>query len=176
MAKKCRSWNKVHRSICHPRVKRDFVLKSDGKCRRREAKDGGICISLPGEGQDFFLGSVCHSLSFLFLFYFIFCLLGLHPQHREVPRVGVKSELPPLAYATAIAIPDLSQVCHLYHSSWQRQILNLLIEARDRTLILMDASQVRQPLSHHGNSAFTFYTFLSSVLYFWFLMSGHSCW
>ena len=34
------------------------------------------------------------SLLEISLFYFIlFCLLGLHPQHREVPRLGVQSEL-----------------------------------------------------------------------------------
>ena len=104
---------------------------------------GAYALVYLGRGRTFSLG--VGAIHFLFFFYFIlfFCLLGLHPQHREIPRVGVKSELPPLAYATAIAIPDLSHVCHLYHSSWQRQILNPLIEARDRTLILMDASQVR---------------------------------
>ena len=34
-------------------------------------------------------------------------------------------------------------VCDLHHSSWQRRILNLLSEARGRTYVLMDASQVR---------------------------------
>ena len=37
---------------------------------------------------------------------------------------------------------DPSHVCDLHHSSWQRQILNPLIEARDRTCTLVDASQV----------------------------------
>ena len=31
---------------------------------------------------------------------------------------------------------------HLHHSSWQRQILNPLKEARDRTCILMDTCQI----------------------------------
>ena len=52
----------------------------------------------------------------------------------EVPRLGVESEL------------------HLYHSSWQCQIINPLSKARGRTLVLMDASQVCDPLSHNGNS------------------------
>ena len=34
------------------------------------------------------------------LFYFI-CFLELHPQHMEVPRLGVESELQLPAYATA---------------------------------------------------------------------------
>ena len=37
------------------------------------------------------------------LFYFIlfFCFLGLHPQHMEVPRLGVESELWLQAYTIA---------------------------------------------------------------------------
>ena len=31
--------------------------------------------------------------TFLFLFFYLFCLLGPHLQHIEVPRLGVKSEL-----------------------------------------------------------------------------------
>ena len=40
--------------------------------------------------------------SFLFSF-FLFCFLGLHPCHMEVPRLGVKSELQLSAYTTATA-------------------------------------------------------------------------
>ena len=57
--------------------------------------------------------------------------LGPHPQHMEVPKLGVKLELQPPAYATAIAMPDLSLVCDLHHSSGQLWILNPLSEARD---------------------------------------------
>ena len=60
----------------------------------------------------------------------------------EVPRLRVRSELQLLAYTTATVMPDPSHVCNLHHSSWQRQILNPLSEARDRTLVLMDTSQV----------------------------------
>ena len=42
-----------------------------------------------------------------FLF-FVFCFLGPHPQHMEVPRLGVESELRLLAYTTATAMQDLS--------------------------------------------------------------------
>ena len=37
---------------------------------------------------------------------FIFCFLGLHLQHMQVPRLGVKSELQLLAYTTTMATPD----------------------------------------------------------------------
>ena len=55
----------------------------------------------------------------------------------EVPRLGVELELQLLAYSRATATKDLNHVCNLQHSSWQRQILNPLIEARDRTRNLM---------------------------------------
>ena len=54
-------------------------------------------------------------------------------QHMEVPRLGVKAELKPPAYTTAIATWDPRHFCDLYHSSWQCQILNPLSkEFRDR--------------------------------------------
>ena len=60
----------------------------------------------------------------------------------EVPMLGIISERQLLAYTTADVTQDLSHVCNLHHSSWQCQILNPLGEARDRTCILMDTSQV----------------------------------
>ena len=54
-----------------------------------------------------------------------------------VSRLEVKSKLLLLAYTT-----DLSLICDLHHSSWQRRTLNPLSKARDRTRILMDASQI----------------------------------
>ena len=61
----------------------------------------------------------------------------------EVPRLGVKLELQLPAYATAIAMADLSHVCDLCHSSQQCWILNPLSDARDGTCVLLDASQIR---------------------------------
>ena len=52
-------------------------------------------------------------------------------RHMEVPRLGGELELQLLAYTTATATPDLSQVCDVYHSSQQCWILNPLSEARD---------------------------------------------
>ena len=79
-------------------------------------------------------------LSFFFL---LFVFLGLHPQHMEVPRLGVQSELQLSAYTTATATWDPSCICDLYHSSQQHPILNPPSEARDRTCVLMDPSQIR---------------------------------
>ena len=69
----------------------------------------------------------------------------------EILRPGVELELRLLAYTTATATPDPSHICHLYHSSQQCRILNLLSEARDETHILMDTSWVHYPLSHNRN-------------------------
>ena len=87
-------------------------------------------------------------------FYFIlpFCILGPHPWHMEVPRLGVKWELQLPAYTTATATQEPSHVCDLHCSSQQHQIFNPLSEVRDGTCILMDTGQVRNLLSHNGNS------------------------
>ena len=53
------------------------------------------------------------SLEGLLFFFLSFFFLGLHLQHMEVPRLGVKLELQLPAYATAM--PDLSRVCDLHH-------------------------------------------------------------
>ena len=74
------------------------------------------------------------TILFLFLFFlFFFCFLGLNLRHMKVPRLVVELELQLLAYITATAMADLSLVCDLYHSLWQRWVLNLLSEAREQT-------------------------------------------
>ena len=73
---------------------------------------------------------------------FFLVFLGPYSRQMEVPRLGVESVLQLPAYATATATPDPSHTCDLHHSSWQRWILNLLSEARDRTYILMDPNGV----------------------------------
>ena len=40
-------------------------------------------------------------------------------------------------YTRVIATQDLSHICDLHHGPRQRQILNLLSEARDQTRVLM---------------------------------------
>ena len=82
------------------------------------------------------------SLPFLFFLFVCFCFLGPHPWHMEVSRLGVKSELQLPAYTTATATRDPSHVCDLPHNSPQHQILNPLIEVRDRTCVLMDTSWI----------------------------------
>ena len=90
-----------------------------------------------------------------------FLFLGPHVLHMEVPRVGVQSELQLLAYTTATATPNLSSIFDLHHSSWQCWILKLLSKARDRTLVLVDTSQV----GYHWATVVTLTSFLF-VLFF----------
>ena len=80
--------------------------------------------------------------------FFCFFLMP-HPQHMEVPRLGLESELQMSAYATATATPDPSLICNLYHSPLYHWILNPLSEARDRTrtpIVLVGLF----PLHHNG--------------------------
>ena len=72
--------------------------------------------------------------------FFFFFFLGLHPQHKEIPRPGVELELQLPAYASATAMPDPSSNCDLRHSSGQCWILNALSEVEDWTYILMVSS------------------------------------
>ena len=89
----------------------------------------------------------------IYLSIYLFCFLGPHPQHMEVPKLGVRSELQLLAYATAT--PEPSQVCNLHHSSWQRWIPDPLSKARDQTHILMDTSQIGFRCTANGTSAWS---------------------
>ena len=52
----------------------------------------------------------------MYLFIWSFCLLGLHPRHMEVPRLGVQLELLLMAYTTATAMKDPSHG-DLHHGS-----------------------------------------------------------
>ena len=92
------------------------------------------------------------------VFVCLFCFFRAILWHMEVPRLGVESELQQPAYTTATAMRDPSCVYNLHHSSWQRWILNPLSGARDGTLVLTDASQILNSLSHNRNSPLnTFY-------------------
>ena len=76
-----------------------------------------------------------HTHTFFFFFYFS----GQHLWHMEVPRLGSNQSY---TTATATATQNPSHICNLHCSSRQCQILNPLSEARDRTHVLMDISQV----------------------------------
>ena len=91
---------------------------------------------------------------------YLFVFLGPHPQHMEVPRLGVQLELQLPAYARATATRDLSHICDLHHRSQQRWILNPLREARDQICNLMDTSQIR---FHYTTMGTTLCTFCSIV-------------
>ena len=80
--------------------------------------------------------------SFHRLFYFILVFLGSRPRHMGVPRLGVEWKLQLPIYTTATAMPDLSHVCDLCHSSRHCWILNPQSKAWDQTHVLMDTSQV----------------------------------
>ena len=54
----------------------------------------------------------------------------------EVPRLGVKLELQPLAYTTATATPDSSGVGQLHLSLQQCQILNPGVEPASSDTLL----------------------------------------
>ena len=62
----------------------------------------------------------CQTLNF---FFFFFGFLGPYPQHMEVPRLGVKSELQLPACTTATATQAPSHFCDLHHSPWKHQSL-----------------------------------------------------
>ena len=100
----------------------------------------------------------------IFFFFFFFVFLGPHPQHMEVPRLGVdSSELWLSAYTTATAMTDPSGISHLHHSSWQCWSLKRLSEARVRTHILMDTSRVCYCLAWTG-TLYIVFLMLSSIL------------
>ena len=73
----------------------------------------------------------------------IFCLFGAAPQHMDVPRLGVNSELQLPDYVRATATQDLATSVTYTTAHCQRWILYPLSEARDGTRILMDTSQIR---------------------------------
>ena len=104
-----------------------------------------------------------HWLCVFFLFFYFF--LGPPPRHMEVPRSNQSCSCRPIPQR------DLSHICDLHHSPpRQCQILNPLSEARDRTRILMDTSQIHNPLSHDR----TFQLCLDSQLFPQFLKPGRN--
>ena len=121
----------------------------------------------PGQGSN-----LCHSCNLSHSrdngqassssFFFFAFFLGPHPQHMEVPRLGVLSEPQLPAYATATATTaatatmDRSHVCNLHHSSRQCRIPSPLSKARDWTYNLMVPSQVHFCCTRMGTPFFFF--------------------
>ena len=77
---------------------------------------------------------------------------GPHPQHMEVPMLGVELKLQLSPYTTATGTPYPSHIWDLHCSLWRCQILNPLSGARDQTCTLMDTSRVLNLLSYNRNS------------------------
>ena len=117
-----------------------------------------------------------HTHIYIYIYFFFFAILGPHPWHMDVPRLGVYSELQPLAYARATATWDPSHVCNLHHSSWQRRILNPLSKARDQTCVLMDTSQIPLHWATMGTHDLSWtFIFLSFFFFLFFLDAPMAC-
>ena len=84
-------------------------------------------------------------------------------QHMEIPRLGIKSELQPLAYTTAKAMPDPSCVYDLHHSSWQHQVLNPLERGQGSNPHPHGYWSDSFLLNHNGNFQ-VFYSFILQCL------------
>ena len=84
------------------------------------------------------IGHLLSSFMTYLSFFVVVVLFMATPVAYGSSWAGVKLELHLQAYAIAMAPTDLSCVCELCHSLWQRHIFNPLSEARDQTCILMD--------------------------------------
>ena len=99
-----------------PAKQRWYSVRQDAKVSCRVRADAGSAH--PQHRK-----SACHpvkqmsSLLGCFKKIFFLCFLGPHPQHMEVPRLGVESELQLPAYSTTTAMGDWGRVCNLHHSA-----------------------------------------------------------
>ena len=100
------------------------------------------------------------SLFFIFsLFSFFFRATGVaYGSSQTRGQIGAISA----GYTTATAMPDLSSICNLHHSSQKHQILNPLSRARDQTHISRGYQLGLFPLSHQGNTCLFSQACLSS--------------
>ena len=60
---------------------------------------------------------------------------------------------------TAATTPNLSHICNLHHSSWQRRILDLLTDARDWACILIVISWAPYHWATTGTPSFFLFFF-----------------
>ena len=108
--------------------------------------------------------SVVSVIQIVCIFFLGGVFLGLQPWHMEVSRLGVELELYPPACTTTTATRDLSFVCDIHQSSQQHWILNPLSKARNRTCLLMDASQICFRWATKGIPRFFVFLFFTDVL------------
>ena len=82
-------------------------------------------------------------------FFFSFCFLGPHPQYMEIPRLQVNQSCSclPTPQPQQCQIEAMSAAYAV--SRGDARSFNPLSMARDGIHILMDTSQVLNPLSHH---------------------------
>ena len=105
-----------------------WTAETTGDNGNLSARENAIMLTIPREVSNDSTKADHERKNQLLKFLFIYLLLpflGPHVWHMEVTRLGVQLEPQLLAYARATA------TCDLHHSSWQRQILNPLSEARD---------------------------------------------
>ena len=106
------------------------VLAEGGgiNCKEAQRKLLGSQNVLYLDSSDGFKGQIYQNLhssqvhfngcKFYFFSFFVFLPFpGLLLWHMEVPKLGIKLELLPPAYARATATPDPSTICSLHHSS-----------------------------------------------------------
>ena len=96
------------------------------------------------------LGS-CRQAFEVFCFFF-FCLFRATPMAHGGSKARGRIGAVATGLCQSHSNTGLSSVCNLHHSSWQRQLLNPLSKARDRTHNLMVPRRIRQPLRHDGSS------------------------
>ena len=77
------------------------------------------------------------------LYFFGFCPFRATPMAYGGSQARGPIGVAATGLTTATATPDPSRIFDLQHSSWQRQILNPLSEARDQTHNLMAPSWIR---------------------------------
>ena len=137
----CNGGTKVHSSFCFsqllaPRLVRDFHI-----CLWPQSGN-----TLPNLSAGIFLvpGCVKYTQCIIYHlkhFFFFGLFRAVHVAYAGSQARGWIAAIA-LVYTTAITMPDLSCICDLHHSSWQRWILNPLSEAKDWTCILMDICQI----------------------------------
>ena len=108
-------------------------------------------------------------LSFLFVclfcfFFWSFRLFRVAPMAHENSQARGWIGAVVTGLSKSYSNAGSSHICDLHHSSGQGQIPKPLSEARDRTHVLMDASWVRQLLSHDGNVLLSFFQIIFLIL------------